>query len=171
MRACSPSSSLTIHRKELIDGVERTEGLGFDPSFGAGWSVAQIPVTSGNRFRMGGLGFGLPLSRLYARYFGTSAEDGAGGGVGWVVYSMTPWHPVWGPHALERSPATPSLPALLQDFLAITHRWRLRSPLHSRVWNRHVSDLEEAGRRGLAGGVCRGLYVAHAKSIPLNMRG
>ncbi|RMZ55502.1 hypothetical protein APUTEX25_000085, partial [Auxenochlorella protothecoides] len=70
----------TTMGKELIDGVERTEGLGFDPSFGAGWSVAQIPVTSGNRFRMGGLGFGLPLSRLYARYFGTSAEDGAGGG-------------------------------------------------------------------------------------------
>lgn len=29
---------------------------------------------SGNRYRMGGQGFGLPLSRLYAQYFGASSS-------------------------------------------------------------------------------------------------
>ena len=29
-----------------------------------------LPAAGSSRWRMGGLGFGLPLSRLYARYFG-----------------------------------------------------------------------------------------------------
>lgn len=30
--------------------------------------------SSGGRFRMGGLGFGLPMSRLHARYFGENSH-------------------------------------------------------------------------------------------------
>lgn len=44
------------------------EGLG--NSFGTLWGQAAALGQGGGVYRMGGLGFGLPLSRLYARYFG-----------------------------------------------------------------------------------------------------
>ena len=41
------------------------------PQHGNLWSdMAQRQATPGGPWRMGGLGFGLPMSRLYARYFG-----------------------------------------------------------------------------------------------------
>lgn len=50
------------------------EGLGLDTappgaSFGAAWAAMEQHSGMG-RYRIAGLGFGLPLSRLYARYFG-----------------------------------------------------------------------------------------------------
>jgi [3-methyl-2-oxobutanoate dehydrogenase (acetyl-transferring)] kinase len=50
------------------------EGLGLDTappgaSFGAAWAAMEQHTGMG-RYRIAGLGFGLPLSRLYARYFG-----------------------------------------------------------------------------------------------------
>lgn len=47
------------------------EGLGMDTAPpGASFGAAFNALESSSRFRIAGLGFGLPLSRLYARYFG-----------------------------------------------------------------------------------------------------
>ncbi|KAL4447906.1 hypothetical protein ABPG75_005125 [Micractinium tetrahymenae] len=47
------------------------EGLGLDTAPpGASFGAAFNAMESSSRFRIAGLGFGLPLSRLYARYFG-----------------------------------------------------------------------------------------------------
>ena len=60
-------------RKKTEEGLRR-EGLGLDstiPSTGAiDFNIPTSTVPGSGRFRMAGLGFGLPLSRLYARYFG-----------------------------------------------------------------------------------------------------
>ena len=43
---------------------------------GAMWmQMAERSSTPGGPWRMGGLGFGLPLSRLYARYFGAFFQN------------------------------------------------------------------------------------------------
>lgn len=42
---------------------------------GGTWAqMAEQAALPGGPWRMGGLGFGLPLSRLYARYFGANAS-------------------------------------------------------------------------------------------------
>lgn len=48
----------TIHHDSNFHGLRDS-----DPS----WA---LPPESGAQYRMGGLGFGLPMSRLYAEYFG-----------------------------------------------------------------------------------------------------
>jgi signal transduction histidine kinase len=70
------SSSSSYYKDELTpsassaDGLRR-EGLGLDSAIpGPAIDFNPSPTPSGSRFRMAGLGFGLPLSRLYARYFG-----------------------------------------------------------------------------------------------------
>ncbi|KAL4442411.1 hypothetical protein ABPG77_004995 [Micractinium sp. CCAP 211/92] len=52
-------------------GGQLAEGLGMDTAPpGASLGAAFGAVEGSSRFRIAGLGFGLPLSRLYARYFG-----------------------------------------------------------------------------------------------------
>lgn len=69
MRALLPSA------RRSRPGSAGSEGLGLDNQPPAGHSIGMPLVDGGaagpaQRFRMAGLGFGLPLSRLYARYFG-----------------------------------------------------------------------------------------------------
>ncbi len=57
---------------QLLGGLQGSAGPGGAPPGGGllGGLQASAGAAAGSRFRMAGLGFGLPLSRLYARYFG-----------------------------------------------------------------------------------------------------
>ena len=59
----SPSSASSSSTTMMMDAM-MAEGGGGDST------LLQNSPSSSSRWRMGGLGFGLPLSRLYARYFG-----------------------------------------------------------------------------------------------------
>jgi len=62
----SPSSSSVVAPSSMMDAMMMADGGGG----GGGGSPSASPNPASSRWRMGGLGFGLPLSRLYARYFG-----------------------------------------------------------------------------------------------------
>lgn len=72
----SSSSSSSGARGSEEVGASGEEGLGMDSSRPGGWLGGAAEMSAGGgggpagRYRMAGLGFGLPLSRLYARYFG-----------------------------------------------------------------------------------------------------
>ncbi|KAG2488120.1 hypothetical protein HYH03_013268 [Edaphochlamys debaryana] len=62
----SPSGSASGPDSEVVEGLgSGAHGLGHGLQ-----GLMRPPGEAGSRYQMAGLGFGLPLSRLYARYFG-----------------------------------------------------------------------------------------------------
>ena len=53
--------------------------------------MAERAALPGGPWRMGGLGFGLPLSRLYARYFGATASPADVNGAGCTFSLLSVW--------------------------------------------------------------------------------
>lgn len=158
-----PLPSLSApRRQEPPTDKGRAEGLGFDPTFGAAWSVAQVPATTGNRFRMGGLGFGLPLSRLYARYFGA-----------WGLGAGRPWAPALlrrRPRAVGMRRLAPARAVTLPcspPLLPCDDRWGAGGEEHARLRHGHVPHAAPARQRGVAGDGCRRFYKTLARPLPV----
>lgn len=87
--------------------VNVAEGLGVDNSRHGplgGADFAAVGGVGGFRYRMAGLGFGLPLSRLYARYFGGDLQLVSTPGYGVDVFlSVKRLEGDWGEEATEES--------------------------------------------------------------------
>ena len=123
-------------------GSSAREGLGLDSgpgpfAFGAAMSEAESTAGMG-RYRMAGLGFGLPLSRLYARYFGEGGVEGLLGEKACLAGRMTTdtfAHPL-------QPPPPPLRPA----------RRRPAAGQPEGVWRGRLPEPAPPGGRGVAGG-------------------
>ena len=95
-QACPPARCPHLH--SLLSRECPYSGLcaaQTSPQHGDLWSgMAQRQATPGGPWRMGGLGFGLPMSRLYARYFGAHAGLAAPPGAGHSLMATACVHAV-----------------------------------------------------------------------------
>lgn len=125
---------------------------------------AAIPLESGAQYRMGGLGFGLPMSRLYAEYFGEmlrvlqvqgrfmpkacGCSMAQASCITNVQHCTLPYIPESGKAALSSMQAVPFVSAT-----RLMLRWPSSAGVNARLWHRCVPEFE-ASRGRLAGGSC-----------------
>ena len=109
---------------------------------------------------MGGLGFGLPLSRLYARFFGAMTRGGEH-----ASSYLKQLDVVRSRQRLLQCAGVSWNEPLINTAALFLCRWRSEAAEHARVRNRHVPHPAETGQRRLGGAGCGRFHEPNAQPL------